>query len=35
VVEGGGAFGLSPEAFDELLVVGVLLPQGFERHVSI
>src|SRR4028119_788854 len=26
VVEGGGVFSLTPEAFDELLVVGVLLP---------
>src|SRR5918993_4097789 len=33
MAEGGGARRLALEALDELLVVGVLVPQDLERHI--
>src|SRR3712207_2661312 len=35
MVEGGSANRLAPEALDELLVVGVLLPQDLERRLAL
>jgi hypothetical protein len=35
VAERGGASGLALEALDELLVVGVLLPENLERYVPV